>query len=121
MRPSICPREPLHWQIRLGSSVADGSRLGWPERYANALLSNPDHPAWTFGNIAGNQEIEFGGNTDRTRDFERGTALRNVPDHAINCAAAELDSASLKYTLSWRCPVIIQTLEFLWLWLLACI
>src|SRR5471030_2729082 len=93
------------------------SRLGWIERHANALVSDPDHPAWTFGDIAGDHEIEFGGNTHRTRDLERGTGLRNVPDHAINGAAAELDGASLQCTLSWCCPVIRQTSEFLGFWL----
>jgi len=95
------------------AALSADSILSWPERHANALLSDPDHPAWTFGNIGGNQQIEFGGNTDRTRDFERGTGLRNVPDHAINCAAAELDSASLKYTLSWRYPVIAARLNLM--------
>jgi hypothetical protein len=92
-------------------------RSGWPERHANAFVFNPDHPARTFGDVAGDKEIEFGGNTHRTRDLKRGTRLRNVSDHAINCAAAELDGASLKYALSRRCPVILQTPEFLWFWL----
>jgi hypothetical protein len=33
-------------------------------------------PAWTFGDLAGDQEIELGGDTHRTRDLERGAGLR---------------------------------------------
>src|SRR6266849_6056727 len=83
------------------------------ERHADALVFDPDHPAWTFVDTAGDQEIEFGGNTHRARDLKRGAGVGNVADDAIDGAAAELDGAGFQCPLSWRCPVILQTSDFL--------
>src|SRR5882724_827249 len=94
--------------------VSGGPALARLERHANALVFDPSHPAWTFGDIAGDQKIEFAGNAHRARDLKLGAGVRNVADDAI-------DGTAFQGTLSRRGPVILQISELLGFWLPVCV
>ena len=103
------PEEATKWPSRRMGCNTDlrFPVLGRLERHADALVFDPDHPAWTLGDITGDHEIEFGGNAHRARDLECCAGIRNVADDAIKGAAAELDGAGFQGTLPWRYPIIL--------------
>src|SRR6185312_3350593 len=72
------------------------------ERNPDPVLLAPFDLTAMAGAVAGNQQIELGGNVQRGRDFEGGTGLRDIPHHTVHGGAAKFQGGGLEHALPRR-------------------
>jgi hypothetical protein len=80
------------------------------ERDADPIFFTPNDVAGPLDLVACYKKREAVRNEQRGDYFERCTGFRDVPNGAVNPAAAELNRSSLQHAATWRDPVFVHGL-----------
>ena len=80
------------------------------ERDADPIFFAPNYVAGPLDLIACYKKREAVRNEQRGDYFERSTGFRDVPNDAVNPAAAELNRSSFQHAATWRDPVFVHGL-----------
>src|ERR1700753_2423759 len=87
--------------------AADAARL-IVERHAEAFFFAPDDMAAPGAAVRGYGEHEAVRKPDRALDLDRSTRRRDIADHAIDLAAAELDRPGFQDTVARGSPSFVH-------------
>ena len=75
---------------------------------ADPFFATPNDVTWPFQLLGWHKQREAVRDKQRSNDFQRRSGLRNVPNSAVNWAAAELNRSGLQYALTRCDPLFLH-------------